>query len=164
MVKLDNFPNALDLAVFSPVFAVFQPWPKSLAHNGATRWYNKFWMLIPYTVRENRWILTELDGTKKLFKVKLDNFPVFSTKKQEKSIFAGKLLKIPISPFLDIFFRKSDYSLFFVRLNVEWSHINHKIEIFEKSYVGLPSIISPLCIRPTACSSKAVIGSRNIVC
>jgi hypothetical protein len=43
--------------------------------------------------------LTELDGTKNLSKVELDNFPVFSTKKQEKSIFAGKLLKIPISPF-----------------------------------------------------------------
>jgi hypothetical protein len=43
--------------------------------------------------------LTELDGTKNVSKVKLNNFPVFSTKKREKSIFAGKLLKIPFSLF-----------------------------------------------------------------
>jgi hypothetical protein len=35
----------------------------------------------------------ELDGTKKVSKVKLDNFPVFSTKKQEKSIFAENFAK-----------------------------------------------------------------------
>jgi hypothetical protein len=73
------------------------------------------------------------------FLVDMGSFNIWTSKRTKKEEF------FHFQKCLDILFRKLENSFSFVRLDVEWSHINHKIEIFEKSYVRLPPIISPLC-------------------
>jgi hypothetical protein len=64
---------------------------------------------------------------------------------------------------LDNYFRKLKNSSFFVRLDVERTHINQKIEIFENPTSAYQTIVRSFKLRPRRTSwAAAVVAARKL--